>query len=142
MLKRGKGQRVSPLHAGPTDSDEQRSALQEQRCKSMSVAGILDNSGVVRIDDLLVGRVGVQALLQKALRLVDERTHREHLWLDGVAKVLGLGLQVMGLLVEEGLQLVRLGLDSRVGGLALPSQLWHRCEFGHVLGASWENAGL
>merc|ERR1712107_125233 len=90
-------------------------------------------SRVVRVDELLVGGVRVQAHLKQALGLVDQGADGRHLRLDGVAEVCGLCLEIVGLLAEETLQLVRLRLDAGVGGLTVASQGRHRLVLGHVL---------
>mmetsp|Transcript_65726 Transcript_65726/g.170683 ORF Transcript_65726/g.170683 Transcript_65726/m.170683 type:complete len:220 (+) Transcript_65726:259-918(+) len=99
-------------------------------------------SRMVGVDELFVGGVRIQTCLQKALCLVDQGTDRHHLRLDGVAKVRGLRLEIVGLLVKETLELVRLCLDAGVRGRALTRQGRHCAVLGHVLGASGQDAGL
>mmetsp|Transcript_1426 Transcript_1426/g.4367 ORF Transcript_1426/g.4367 Transcript_1426/m.4367 type:complete len:241 (+) Transcript_1426:127-849(+) len=99
-------------------------------------------SGVVGVDDLLVGGVGIEALLQQALCLVDEAADCGHLRLHGLAEVRGLLRQFMGPLAEELLELVGLGLDARVDLRALALELGQGRVGLQVLDAGREDAAL
>mmetsp|Transcript_1428 Transcript_1428/g.4378 ORF Transcript_1428/g.4378 Transcript_1428/m.4378 type:complete len:241 (+) Transcript_1428:127-849(+) len=99
-------------------------------------------SGVVGVDDLLVGGVGIEALLQQALCLVDEAADCGHLRLHGLAIVGRLLRQLVRLAPEKALELVGLRLDADVALLALAGELGHGRVGGHVLGAGRQDAGL
>mmetsp|Transcript_39450 Transcript_39450/g.88293 ORF Transcript_39450/g.88293 Transcript_39450/m.88293 type:complete len:369 (+) Transcript_39450:104-1210(+) len=103
---------------------------------------VIGTSRVVRVNQIFVGWVRIEALLQKSLCLIHKCPQLAHLWLDDVTQEFGLLLQLMGLLGKHGLKGIHLSLDAGVKLLTVSAQSWHLDILREVNCTSWQEASL